>query len=364
MVREKWKHRGEGRTVDPSPIRPHMNVAELVEAHFNAYNAARLSEACRLYADKILREEVIVALGVSGALTPAGLGVSSLVPLIEQGFVDWIVSTGANLYHDVHFALGISPQQISPFTDDDSLRKQDLVRIYDLQIPYGDLVSTDRFIEEVIAQPEFQRKMSTAELHYLLGKYLARREDELRLPRRTLLSAAYRCGVPVYTSSPGDSSIGMSVALLEAFGNKLELDVSRDVHETAAIVLAANTQGRKTAVVILGGGSPKNFILQTEPLLETNTTANVAGHHYFIQITDARPDTGGLSGATPSEAMTWGKVTPDSLSDSIVVYADITIALPLLTAYLLSKNPPRAHKRLYEQRDEMVASLKRVYVQT
>ena len=364
MLGKEGQRQGGGRPVNPSPIGPDLKVAELVDNHFNAYNAARLREACLIYSEKILRDDASIGLGVSGALTPAGLGASALVPLIEQGFVDWIVSTGANLYHDIHFGLGITPHQTSPFTDDDALRRDDLVRIYDLVISYSDLLSTDRFIEDVMEQPELQRKMGTAELHYLLGKYLARREDELRLPRRALLSAAYRCGVPVYTSSPGDSSIGISVALLEALGNKLEIDMSRDVHETAAIVLAANKEGKKTAAVILGGGSPKNFILQTEPLLKANTTANVAGHHYFIQITDARPDTGGLSGATPSEAMTWGKVTPESLPDAVVVYADITIALPLLTAYLLSNNPPRARKRLYEQRDEMVAALKEIYVNT
>ncbi|NIQ56024.1 MAG: deoxyhypusine synthase, partial [Gemmatimonadetes bacterium] len=130
----------------------------------------------------------------------------------------------------------------------------------------------------------------------------------------------HEAGVPIYTSSPGDSSIGMNVAERALAGHAVRFDPSIDVNESAAIVLAAKRAGGRSAVVIMGGGSPKNFLLQTEPQIQEVLGIEESGHDYFIQFTDARPDTGGLSGATPSEAVSWGKVDPDALPDTVVCY--------------------------------------------
>jgi len=234
-----------------------------------------------------------------------------------------------------------------------------VVRIYDIFFDYSVLLDTDAFFREIIAAPEFQRTMSSAEFHYLCGKYIRAREQALGIPNRSLLAAAYECGVPVYTSSPGDSSIGMNVAAKALEGNKLLLDVNADVNETAGIVWDAKANGGKSAVWILGGGSPKNFVLQTEPQLQEVLFVDERGHDFFLQFTDARPDTGGLSGATPGEAVTWGKVDPDKLPDTVVCYVDTTVALPLLTAYALTAHAKRAPRRLYKRRDEMMATLRR-----
>jgi deoxyhypusine synthase len=202
--------------------------------------------------------------------------------------------------------------------------------------------------------------MSTAEYHYLLGGYIRERERALGVDRISVLGAAYEYGVPLYTSSPGDSSIGMNVAEQALQGSKLRFDVSADVNETAAIVLAGKRQG-KSAVLIVGGGSPKNFVLQTEPQIQEVLGIDEKGHDYFLQITDARADTGGLSGATPGEAVSWGKVDPTKLPDAVVCYSDSTIALPLLTSYALARRPPRKRKALYHQRAELMAELDRSY---
>jgi deoxyhypusine synthase len=161
----------------------------------------------------------------------------------------------------------------------------------------------------------------------------------------------------VYTSSPGDSSIGMNVAALALEGCKLKIDVSRDVNETAALVLNAKRTGGKSGVVMLGGGSPKNFVLQTEPQVQEVLGIEEKGHDYYVQFTDARVDTGGLSGATPSEAVSWGKVDPEKLPDTVVCYCDSTIALPILTAYAMANHKPRKRRRLYEQRDRLLENL-------
>jgi deoxyhypusine synthase len=350
-----------GPKIDPRPITGRESVAELVDSAFLAYNGGRLAEGCRLFAERMLAADVVVGMSLTGAMTPAGLGMSSIVPLMEAGFLDWIVSTGANLYHDAHFALGLSMHRGSPFIDDVELREQGVVRIYDIFFDFDVLLSTDHFIRQVSEGPDFQRSMSTAEYHYRLGGYLREREAALGLSRRSVLSVAHACGVPIYTSSPGDSSIGMNVAEQALTGSRLRFDVSADVNETAAIVFDAKTNGGKSGVLILGGGSPKNFVLQTEPQIQEVLGVSEKGHDYYLQMTDARPDTGGLSGATPAEAVSWGKLDPDQLPGTVVCYLDNTVGLPILAAYALAKRAPRPLRRLYDRREAMLRALTDAY---
>jgi len=350
-----------GARIQPSPITGRESAADLVDQAFLAYNGARLREGARLLVDRMLQDDVTVALSLTGALTPAGLGMSAIIPLMEAGFVDWIVSTGANLYHDAHFGLGLPMHQGTFQVDDVELRDEGVVRIYDIFFDYHVLLDTDAFFREIISGAEFQRTMSTAEFHNLCGRYLRAREEALGSTRRSLLAAAWEFGVPIYTSSPGDSSIGMNIAAKALEGNRLLLDVNADVNETAAIVWDAKAAGGKSGVWILGGGSPKNFLLQTEPQIQEVLGIAEKGHDYFLAVTDARPDTGGLSGATPAEAVSWGKIDPDQLPGTVICYADSTIVLPLLTAYALARKAPRKRKRLYERRDDLMKRLREAY---
>ncbi len=350
-----------GALIDPRPVNGKMTAADLVDASFLAYNGRRLREACRLFAEKMLEPDVVVGMSITGALTPAGLGMSCLIPLIENGFVDWVVSTGANLYHDTHFGLGLKMYQGTAEADDVALRNEGVVRIYDIFFDYHVLLDTDAFFRQVAANEEFQHPMSTAEFHYRAGRYVAERERILKLKGKSLLACAYRHAVPVYTSSPGDSSIGMNLALLELEGKALRLDPLADVNETASIVYWSKKTGGKSAVFILGGGSPKNFMLQTEPQIQEVMGVSEKGHDYFLQVTDARPDTGGLSGATPSEAVSWGKIDPERLPDSVVCYVDSTVALPIIAAYALARRRRRKPRRLYEKREEMLAIVTDAY---
>ena len=346
-----------GPRIEPDAISGQETVAELIDNAFQAYNAGRLREACRLFNEKMLERDVTVGLTLTGALTPAGLGMSTIIPLMQAGFVDWIISTGANLYHDTHFGLGLTMHRGNAQASDVLLREEGVVRIYDIFFDYDVLLSTDAFFRKIIEGKEFQRPMSSGEFHYLCGKYVAGRENTLGIRNKSLLAAAYRCGVPIYTSSPGDSSIGMNVAALALDGNKCTIDPNADVNETASIVYAAKKGGGKSAVMIWGGGSPKNFALQTEPQIQEVLGIDEKGHDYFLQLTDARPDTGGLSGATPAEAVSWGKIDPDRLPDAVVCYADSTIAAPLLSAYALTRHKKRPLKRLYAKRE---ANMKRL----
>ena len=298
-----------GKRIQPTPISSETNLADLIDESFMAYNAARLREACQLFTRKMLEPDVTIGVTLTGALTPAGLGISALIPLIQAGFIDWIISTGANLYHDTHFGIGLSLHQGDAKTDDRVLREEEVVRIYDIFFDYSVLLDTDAFFRRLIEGEEFQKTMSSAEFHYLCGKYIRERENTLGIKNQSLLAAAYEYGVPIYTSSPGDSSIGMNIAAKELQGGKLILNPNADVNETAAIVLAAKRgaihgdreAGGKSAIFILGGGSPKNFALQTEPQIQEVLGIDEKGHDYFLQITDARPDSGGLcvAGDTP-----------------------------------------------------------------
>jgi len=351
-----------GARIFPDALTGKEKLADVIEKTFLAYNAARIREACGLFVTKMLEKNVFVGMSLAGALTPAGLGKSAIVPLINAGFVDWIVSTGANLYHDLHFAFNLNLHVGSHRVDDADLVKNDVVRIYDILFSYNDcLLETDRILRDILRNPEFQKEMGTAEFHYLLGKYAAREEKKNHLKNASVLAAAYHAKVPIYTSSPADSGIGMHLAENAIRGSKTRINPSTDINETASIVFAAKNSGGKSGVLLIGGGSPKNFVLQTEPHIQEILYIPELGHDYFLQITDARPDTGGLSGATPHEAVSWGKIDPNHLPDAVVCYLDATVALPLLVHYALAKHKKRPLKKLYSRRNEFMELLKREY---
>jgi deoxyhypusine synthase len=354
------------RKIAPAPMPAEISVVDLIDGYFTAYNSARLREACHLLSREVMQDGVTVGVSLSGAMTPAGFGTSVLAPLMRHGLIDWMISTGANLYHDLHYGLGLDLYASNPFVDDVKLRQEGRIRIYDIIFDYDVLLGTDAFVRKIIQAEPFQKRMGTAEFHYLLGKYVHEIEQQLGVKHSSLLATAYECGVPIYTSSPGDSSIGMNLAAMALEGSRLQIDPLLDVNETAAIAYAARETGDlevegKSAALIIGGGSPKNFLLQTQPQLHEVLGLEERGHDFFIQITDARPDTGGLSGATPNEAVSWGKVDPDELPSTIVCYTDSTIALPIMTAYVINQSQPRALKRLYDRRDAMMAKLKADY---
>jgi deoxyhypusine synthase len=343
-----------GPQILPHRVQPNITVAELIDTQFQAYNSARLQEAARLYAEEMLAPEkdVTIGLTMAGALTPAGLG-GCILTLMEYGFVDFIISTGANLYHDMHYALAMSMHRGDFRLDDTLLQQEGVIRIYDILFEDKVLLDTDAFVRESLKSLP-NRPISTSELHYHLGTQLLKAGVK---PEYSVLAQAAAWNVPIYTSSPGDSSIGMNVARNALDGSLLTLDPLADVNETTAIVHHATRNG----VIILGGGSPKNFYLQTQPQLWEVLGIQKGGHDYFIQITADAPHWGGLSGATPSEAVSWGKIKPDQLNSTVVIYGDSTIALPLLTAYVVTRSQPRPRKDLFAKREELLKELKDAY---
>jgi deoxyhypusine synthase len=331
-------------------------VRGLIDGAFQAFNAGRIAEACHIFTEKMLTPEsdTTIGLTIAGALTPAGLG-GCVIELMERGLVDFIISTGANLYHDLHYALNFTLHRGSPFLDDVELYEQGIIRIYDVLFPSTVLLETDAYIRDFLARSGLKGPTSTSELHYRLGKDLIERHPES--VEHSVVAKAAECGVPIYTSSPGDSSIGMNIAYHELMnGGTLMIDPNRDVNEVCAIILA----GKHNGCVILGGGSPKNFYLQGQPTLWEVYGIPKGGNDFFIQITTDQVVWGGLSGATPSEAVSWGKVNPGVLPDTVVAYCDSTIAFPLFCEYAVgSQYGRRSRRELIHKRDALVADLHR-----
>jgi deoxyhypusine synthase len=377
MAKEKPQCSGKsqylrGKRVLPEPISETTDIVQLID-NMDAYNGGRLRAACQLLRDRYSPEDVTIGLSLAGALTPAGLGPSAIIPLMNHGFVDWLTATGANMYHDLHFAFNLPMHRGSHTVNDADLRDKGVTRIYDILFDYQDvLMETDRRLRQILVRPEFQKEMGTREFYYHLGKILDEHERKNGIGQVSVLAAAYRNGIPVFTSSPGDSTIGMNVAGLELLAEaeglqdrfKLKINPSIDVNDSTAIILNAKKYEKgKTAVILIGGGSPKNFMLQTEPQIQEVLMIPEAGQDYDINVTDARPDTGGLSGAPPSEAVSWGKIDPARLEETVTAYLDVTAALPMMVAYCLRTTKPKKLKRLYDRGQELHEKLMKSYLE-
>lgn len=352
-----------GKKIKAEKLKKGLKVTGLVDNYFQAYNAARLGEACRLLTEKILlpKKDVTVGITLAGALTPAGMS-GMIISMMEKGFIDFIIATGANLYHDTHFALNFPLYKGTWQIDDATLWKNGIVRIYDIFLTTDTLLNTDKFTQKILLEKNAPRgAISSSEFHNYIGKCLLKKSPH---PEVSILAQAAKHNIPVYTSSPGDSTYGMDLANFNKAKHKqfirqgaidLHINPNLDVIETAAIVMCAKENG----AILLGGGSPKNFYMQTQPFLWECLGIERGGHDYFIQITMDSPQWGGLSGATPSEAVSWGKINPDELKNTVVVYADVTIATPILFSYAIEKAKKRAQKNLYLKRDKLVWKLEK-----
>jgi len=331
-----------------------MTIEDLVNVFANSgFNGRQLGDAAKLYA-KMIKENATICLTVSGALTPVGFG-GIIKTLIERGFVDWIVTTGANVYHEDHFAWGLPIKQGNFNVDDMKLYENEIVRIRDIYIKfYETLEAEDQVIQKMFGEDFPDKPFTTAEFCNLMGKMS---KENSKHPEKSFITSAYDYDVPVYISTIKDSSLALNLAVHRLKDKSYNLDFVREIIEQAAILY----HSKKSGILELGGGVPKNTAQQTGPLLDQILRRNDGGQDYIIQITDARPDTGGLSGATLQEGKSWGKVQ-DAHNGMVTVYADATIAFPILALYVLSNQKSRKPKRLYKKLDKMYDNLKKDYL--
>jgi len=349
-------HSFTGKSIPHIKLDPKMNIEDLVDVFANSgFNGRKLGEAAKLYA-KMIREDATICLTISGAMTPVGFG-GIFQTLIERGFVDWIISTGANVYHEDHFAWGLPIKQGSSDVDDMKLYRNEIVRIRDVYIKfYETLEAQDQVVQKMFKDNFIDKPFTTSEFCNFMGKIS---KQNAKYPEKSFIVKAYDYDVPVYVSTLKDSSLALNLAVHRLRNKNYNLDFVREIIEQASITY----NSKKSGIVELGGGVPKNAAQQTGPLLDQILRRNDGGQDYIIQITDARPDTGGLSGATLQEGKTWGKIQ-DAHQDMVMVYADTTIAFPILALYVLSNQKRRKPKRLYKKLDGFYKKLSDDYFKT
>ncbi len=336
-----------GKMIEPLKLDGNESVKDFIKNvyGYSGYNARRLAEACDIFS-RMIEDKTTICLTIAGAMTPIGMS-GPIIKLMELGFIDFIISTGANLYHDLHRPFNYPVVQGEVMVDDTKLNKLGIARIYDTFIRDSEtLLATDITVLEAVHNIKFKEPISSAELHKSIGEIVLKKAP---YPEKSMVAQAAKLNVPIYTSSPGDSSIGMNIALPHIFDHKVLIDPILDLIETTAIVRAAEKNG----VIIIGGGSPKNFYLQTQPTLwQIFLDESKGGHDYFIQLTTDSPQWGGLSGATPQEAKSWGKLK-DAKKNNAVVYSCASITFPLLAQYVRMSNKPRKLKELYKKRNQV-----------
>jgi deoxyhypusine synthase len=349
-------HSFSGRKIDPPDIFPHMTVSQLINFFgATAYNARRLAEAAEIM-KQMIETNSTICLTLAGAMTPIGMG-KAIVTMIKNGFIDWIVTTGANAYHDLHFAYDLPVRQGHFNVDDDILYSKQIVRIYDVYIKeIGTLQAQDLIIQNQIKNQKEPSSWtgSTANISHQLGRAA---KQESSHPEKSFMVAAYEHNVPVYMPAIGDSSIGLNMLPLLLRNNGVLPNVILDVAESAAILWKSHISGG----IELGGGVPKNFFQQTGPALYQILKIKEGGHDYIVQLTDARPDTGGLSGATLQEGKSWGKIKT-SHKGNVIVYGDSSVYFPILCSYVLSECKRRKPNKLYAKKDAWLTEMKRIYL--
>jgi deoxyhypusine synthase len=352
------RHSFNGKKIDPPTISANMTIPNLIEFYSSTgYNARRLSEAARML-EEMINTNSTVCLTLAGAMTPIGLG-KTISEMIEAGFIDWIVSTGANVYHDLHFAYDLPVRQGHFDVDDDILYAKQIVRIYDVYIKeVGTLQTQDIILQKEMVKSKqiMTPNCSTADIAYALGKAAY---ENAKYPEKSFVVKAYEQGVPVYMPAISDSSIGLNMLPFLLEGKDISPNIILDVGESAAILLKSKRSGG----LELGGGVPKNFFQQTGPALFQILKIKDGGQDYLIQLTDARADTGGLSGATLQEGKSWGKIKT-SHKGNVIVYGDSSVYFPLLCSYAMSVCKQREHKRLYDKKNKWIEEMKEMYAKS
>jgi deoxyhypusine synthase len=354
-MREKAKRSMYHDAPDIVPVRmkPGVSAANLVDLMgktcFEARNLAAAADLLR----RMIEEDDTIWLGISGAGMAGGLG-GMVSQLVERGVVQVVCSTGAQIYHDLHFAFGLPVKAVSPHADDDRLRRHGDTRIYDIGIRETETLEAQdaiicRFIEEQYESLR-DRPLSSADFNYRLGQWVGHTAPH---PEHSFTVAAAEHGVPIFWDSHTNHSIAMNIAHMAQRGKSLHFPVDADISQSAAIVYATE----RTGFLELGGGGPKNFIQQTGPYLSQILGRDYEGAGRGIQISTADPRDGGLSGCTFSEAVTWKKYRHTSRRDLVQVWAEYSMVLPFLTAYVLERCVPREPARLLDDLNDMTALL-------
>jgi deoxyhypusine synthase len=338
----------------PQSIRPGLSVPEIVNLMASlSFEARNLARGARLY-ERMIKENDVIWLGIAGAGIAGGMG-GMVVSLLDAGFIDVICSTGAQIYHDLHFAFNLPVKSIPPHWNDDELRKHGDTRIYDIGIREKETLEAQDAIIQDFVQENYDflggQKWASWEINHKLGLWAGEKAPR---PERSFLITAARLGVPVFWDSYTNHSIAMNFVRSEKDGYPVDMSLQKDIFDSAAIVYSAG----HTGFVELGGGGPKNFIQQTGPTLSQFLGLNFQGADRGLQIGTASEREGSLSGCTFGEAVTWGKYKSAEEEKLVQIWGEYSLVFPLLSAYVMDVCGQRPARRLIDRFPAMIEQLK------
>jgi len=338
----------------PPLVKKRLLVSDLVHLFGQtSFEARNIYRGALLY-QRMLEEGDVVWLGIAGAGIAGGMG-GMVISLIESGFIDVICSTGAQVYHDLHFAFDLPVKSIAPFQDDEKLRQHGDTRIYDVGIrdietleAQDEIIRT--FIKESHAELTSEEPISSWTFNYLLGKWVLKNST---YPERSFVASAAKRKIPIFWDSLANHSIAMNLVLTDRQGYPIKLSAQKDIFDSAAIVYASP----KTGFLELGGGGPKNFIQQTGPTISQILHINYEGADRGLQISTANEKEGSLSGCTFSESVTWGKYRTVDQERLVQIWGEYSIIFPILAAYAIETVKKRPSKHILSDIPSFVEKL-------
>jgi deoxyhypusine synthase len=344
----------DAQDIVPVHIKKAMTISELIEVMGStSFEARNVDRGARLF-KKMIDAGDTIWLGIAGAGIAGGMG-GMVIDLLEAGFIDVICSTGAQVYHDLHFAFGLPVKAISPFMDDNLLRKHGDTRIYDIGIRERETLEAQDEIVRQFVHEDYQqlagKALSSWEFNHRLGMWAL---DTAPYPGRSFMITAARLGVPVFWDSLSNHSIAMNLARTDMEGFPVEISGQRDIFDSAAISFSLPQIG----FVELGGGGPKNFIQQTGPTISQILNIDFEGADRGLQISTALEREGSLSGCTFGEAVTWGKYKTAHHDKLVQIWGEYSVIFPLLVAYVIEKCERRSQRNIIEKLPEFIESLK------
>ncbi|MFC1811437.1 deoxyhypusine synthase family protein [Thermodesulfobacteriota bacterium] len=330
----------------PPPFSRGMSIIDFVNTlGKTCFEARNVYRGARLY-KRMIEDSDTIWLGIAGAGIAGGMG-GMVISLLEAGFIDVICSTGAQVYHDLHFAFDLPVKAISPDHNDDILRRQGDTRIYDIGIRDKETLDAQdeiirNFIRESYEQHLSRGPISSWEFNFALGKWVL---ENSKYPERSFVARAADMGVPIFWDSLANHSIAMNLILTDQQGFPITLSAQKDIVDSAAIVFSSE----QTGFLMLGGGGPKNFIQQTSPTISQILKIKFDGAERGIQIGTAVEKEGSLSGCTFSESVTWGKYHQADGDKLIQIWGEYSVIFPILTAYTLEVCNKKPTKNIASQ---------------
>ena len=330
----------------PPALSRDMSVVDLIDVlGRTSFEARNVHRGARLF-ERMVSDNDVIWLGIAGAGVAGGMG-GMIISLIEAGVIDVICSTGAQVYHDLHFAFDLPVKAIPPVWDDNALRQHGDTRIYDIGIRDKETLDAQdaiirRFIRECHREQLSGRPLSSWEFNRALGKWT---HQNAKYPQRSFVATAAEQGVPIFWDSLANHSIALNLVLTDRSGLPISLSAQKDIFDSAAIVFSTE----QTGFIELGGGGPKNFIQQTSPTISQILGINFEGADRGLQIGTAIEREGSLSGCTFSEAVTWGKYRSVDEEKMVQIWGEYSVIFPILAAYVLAKCAKRPLKHIATQ---------------